>query len=479
NTVSDSANDTVCPGDNLSQFIPTFKFLANNAGTGTIAAHTNPSGLLIGGFSPVNLGVVDPTGKRLGIDPTTGQFLNNVSGGTHGKILDGEDPNDSEYIVHIPSPINGVYKVDVVGTGTGAFTLATEDLATSNASAYAGNTTTGQKDNYQIIYDTSNPTKLEMFHDIVPPVTTGTMTCSRDMTGICRSDATFKLAATDTGTNGDPASGVAKIECSYDNKTTWQQCGDANGATVVRNTNGTFSFWYRSTDRVLNVEAPKYSGVVNVQKFVSIADMLFKSDLATGLETTGIAHSNGNMSFTNNTTLKLDILNYIGTFTQSGNVTFTYNQKNKVTQTNPLPNYPLSYYKTKCTNYNGPMTIWDTSTNYNKCMYVKGDVTLNTTGTTGKLTIVSEGFKTPKEFAQSMLNGEEYFKGSLNLTARDHDTAEIKLSNTITGDDSMIAIEYYAIVVRTPLGWKMTEYKAHWKCRGLYWPDFWTTSTCG
>lgn len=87
--------------------------------------------------------------------------------------------------------------------------------------------------------------------------------------------------------------------------------------------------------------------------------------------------------------------------------------------------------------------------------------------------------KKPKDFAQSMLAGEEYFKGFLNVRAIDHDTAELMLRNEITGDDTMAAIEYYAIVVRTPSGWKMTEFKMHWKCsRGLYWPKFWTTSGC-
>jgi hypothetical protein len=384
-------NNTVCPGDALYSFLPTFRFTANNNSTATTPVHINPFGLIFGGFSPVNLGVVDPTGNRLGIDPATGQFVNNIAGGTHGKILNGEDPNNTEYVLHIISPINGVYKVDVVGTGTGAFILGTEDLATSNASAYSGNTTSGQKDNYQVIYNSASTTKIEMFHDTVAPVTTGTMTCSRDMNSTCRSAATFKLAATDTGTNGDPASGVLKIECSYDNKATWQQCGDANGATIVRNTNGQFSFWYRSTDRVLNIETPKYSGIADIEQFLSIADTTLNSNLATTLKTTGIMHSNGNITLTNNTTLKLDIVNYIGTYTQSGNRTFTYNSITKVAQRKPLPTYSLSFYKSKCTNYTGAVTLWDTGTNFNKCIYATGDVTIYTTNTRGKLTIVSEG----------------------------------------------------------------------------------------
>ncbi len=387
---------TVCPGDNLYKFLPKFRGISSLQATGTGVNHTNPSGILIGGFSPIVLGVVDPSGNRLGIDPATGQYVTNITNGVYGRLglFDNEDDSisDSPYWLHVPAPTSGVYKIDVVGTDTGSFTLATEDLQTSSAKAINGSTTNGEKDNYQIIYSTENPEQLELFHDTTPPVTTGTMTCSRDMNGTCRSAATVNLAATDTGTNGDPASGVAKIECSYDNKATWQQCGDVNGAQITINKNGKTSFYYRSIDRVLNVEAPKYSGIIDVEQFVSIADTTLKSYKATGLEMTGIAHSNGSMSFTYNTTVRLDILTYIGSFTQSGNTTFTYNQKNQVTQIVPLPSYPLSFYKSKCTNYNSSITLWNTGTTFNKCIYATGNVTIYTTNTKGKLTVISEGY---------------------------------------------------------------------------------------
>ena len=387
---------SVCPGDNLYKYIPTLRGLASMQAGDTIAPHKNPTGILVGGFSPIELGIVDPAGKRLGIDPSTGQNVTNIANGIYGRVALsdhlGGTIEDVPYWLHVPVPVNGVYKIDVVGTGTGAFTLATEDLQTSSARAMNGSTTNGQKDNYQIIYNTSNPSQLELFHDTVPPVTTGTMTCSRDMNGTCRSAATVKLNATDTGTNGDPGSGVLKIECSYDDKTTWQQCGDATGGQNVFDKNEKKSFWYRSTDRVLNVETPKYSGIIDVQKYLSIADTLFKSDRATTLRTTGITQSNGNATFTYNTTVDFDVLQYYGTFSESGNTSFSIKQKLKVTQKVALPSYPLSYYKTKCTNYAGPLTIWDTSPAYNKCMYVTGDVTFNATTPTGKLTIVSEGY---------------------------------------------------------------------------------------
>ncbi|MBU3979062.1 peptidoglycan recognition protein family protein [Patescibacteria group bacterium] len=389
-------SSTECPGD-IYNYLATLRGTSSAMPGGTMPTYTKPTGLLFGGFSPIVLGVVDPTGKRIGIDPATSQYVNNVPGGTHGAFGNLFDPEpetatSNSYAVHIPTTISGVYKIDVVGTGTGNFYLGTEALDTAKARVMKGTTDDGQKDNYQLIFSTVNPSSLELFHDTTLPVTTGTMTCSRDMNGVCRSAATVSLTATDAGTNGDQASGVAKVECSYDNKITWQQCGDATGGQIVFNKNGKTSFYYRSTDRVENVEASKYSGIIDVEQFLSIADTAFNTNYATGLQTSGILHSNGSMSFKYNTTVALDILTYVGTFTQSGNTTFTYNSKTKVTQKNPIPSYSLSYYKSKCPNYKGPLTIKDTSPVYNKCMYVTGDVTLKATSPTGKLTIISEGY---------------------------------------------------------------------------------------
>lgn len=56
--------------------------------------------------------------------------------------------------------------------------------------------------------------------------------------------------------------------------------------------------------------------------------------------------------------------------------------------------------------------------------------------------------ESPKKIAQSMLAGEEYFKGYLKLSYLDIDKAEIKMRNYGTGDDTKEAIEYYVIAER-------------------------------
>lgn len=87
--------------------------------------------------------------------------------------------------------------------------------------------------------------------------------------------------------------------------------------------------------------------------------------------------------------------------------------------------------------------------------------------------------ESPKKIAQNMLTAEEYFKGDLKLTYLDINKAEITMRNYGTGDDTKEAIEYYVIAEREQAGWKITQFKVHWKCsRGIYWPRFWTTGAC-
>lgn len=58
-----------------------------------------------------------------------------------------------------------------------------------------------------------------------------------------------------------------------------------------------------------------------------------------------------------------------------------------------------------------------------------------------------------KKIPQSMVAGEEYFKGDLKLTYLDIYKAEITMRNYGTGDDTKDAIEYYVIAEKKQPGW--------------------------
>ena len=84
----------------------------------------------------------------------------------------------------------------------------------------------------------------------------------------------------------------------------------------------------------------------------------------------------------------------------------------------------------------------------------------------------------PKKLVMSLVANEEYFKGYINLKYLNLDKVVITMRNESTGDDSITAIEYFIIAERSKPGWTIVQYKAHWKCRGLLFLNFWTTKAC-
>ncbi|HUQ72085.1 MAG TPA: Ig-like domain-containing protein [Planctomycetaceae bacterium] len=67
--------------------------------------------------SPANLLITDPLGRRVGVDPTTGQTVNEIPGASFSGA--GVEPQT----IAVPGGIDGQYQVQVVGTGDGMFHL--------------------------------------------------------------------------------------------------------------------------------------------------------------------------------------------------------------------------------------------------------------------------------------------------------------------------------------------------------------------
>ncbi|OGM66970.1 hypothetical protein A2962_02380 [Candidatus Woesebacteria bacterium RIFCSPLOWO2_01_FULL_39_61] len=216
--------------------------------------------------------------------------------------------------------------------------------------------------------------------DWTPPETTCEVLGSRDMLGIFRSPVDNTCSATDN------LSGPDYTEYSFDNGNTW----NLYGGVFTLSDNGVYEYLFRSVDIAGNVEDAKPSGVIDIKRFVILTNSL-TSNSATTLQTLGVAHTNGNAGFTNNNTVHLQTLEYLGQFTQSGNVSFTIDNLVQSSQVETLPLYPLSFYRDVCTFIPGPIIDRSTSRTYNECWYVDGDITLETTGSTGNLTIISEG----------------------------------------------------------------------------------------
>jgi|WetSurMetagenome_2_1015567.scaffolds.fasta_scaffold01057_3 pimeloyl-ACP methyl ester carboxylesterase len=102
-------------------------------------------------FSPVDFVIIAPDGKKLGKDFLTGQNINEIDGAFY-----------SGKFATIPNPLDGEYKVELQGTGSGEYKLSVSgiDDATSTDKDFIGQITTGAKQDFKINYSSSSPDLL-------------------------------------------------------------------------------------------------------------------------------------------------------------------------------------------------------------------------------------------------------------------------------------------------------------------------------
>ncbi|HEV2863309.1 MAG TPA: C39 family peptidase [Pyrinomonadaceae bacterium] len=76
-------------------------------------------------FSPVQAFVVDPLGRRHGLDPRTGVSYNEIPGAFYGAVSSIgpglPDNYEAPKLLDLPQPADGSYTLNVVGTGAGAY----------------------------------------------------------------------------------------------------------------------------------------------------------------------------------------------------------------------------------------------------------------------------------------------------------------------------------------------------------------------
>lgn len=111
--------------------------------TGT--SDTLGTGLVVTVFSPAHLLLTDPLGRRVGFDPSAGRLFAEVPGSSYdstaglSNVLDdgtfGPDDAEQPKQIELTEAVTGVYTVDVEGTGTGTYELATSLLGNGNRSA--------------------------------------------------------------------------------------------------------------------------------------------------------------------------------------------------------------------------------------------------------------------------------------------------------------------------------------------------------
>lgn len=108
--------------------------------------------LTIRAYSPVELFVTDPTGRSIGIQPTTGLFINGIPGASYyHEGLQGEIKT-----LEVIQPIDGEYSLQVIGTDTGSYTIETRSFYSNGEfeakETISSETILNQVDDFNISY---------------------------------------------------------------------------------------------------------------------------------------------------------------------------------------------------------------------------------------------------------------------------------------------------------------------------------------
>ncbi len=91
-------------------------------------------------LSPANLFVTDPQGRSIGLNPSTGDVVNDIPDALYS------GPGTEPQYVLIPNPLNGTYNITLVGTANGNYTLTIEYATTTQTTTQTFNGTISQQE---------------------------------------------------------------------------------------------------------------------------------------------------------------------------------------------------------------------------------------------------------------------------------------------------------------------------------------------
>jgi hypothetical protein len=100
------------------------------------------SAILVALYSPAEILITDPQGRRTGIDPRTGTEYEEIPSSTYGQEpLEADDGTQGileHELLSILTPVSGDYLIEVIGTGTGVVAL---DIVTVDSFGVASSVT--------------------------------------------------------------------------------------------------------------------------------------------------------------------------------------------------------------------------------------------------------------------------------------------------------------------------------------------------
>ena len=226
---------------------------------------TPPSALFVVAHSPVELLVTDPSGRRTGLDPANNIEYQDIPASSYGvdSIEDDVDPLTSGPTPETKSfealtPMAGTYTVDVIGTGSGPYTLdflAYDTAYALTSTTLAGTALPGVTGRYKVVYSSVLGSQIQVTQvDTIPPVTTISASPVANANGWNNSDVALSLVATENEPN---ASGVKEIHVALAGAQTSTAVVLGSSASVTVSAEGTTTVSYFAVDNAGNIEATK------------------------------------------------------------------------------------------------------------------------------------------------------------------------------------------------------------------------------
>ncbi len=215
-------------------------------------------------YSPIDMQVVSPSGKRIGKNFETGAMYQEIPDAFYSGYQ-----TKNEFVT-IPNPEEGEYQILTQGTGTGPYRIEithlsedTQSETTESTVTIRGEAESGVEAEAQVEVAENTVALVGENHDTTPPVTSLSLSGTLGLNHWYTSDVVATFTAT------DDMSGIEKTEYSL-NGGDWT----VYVQSLTLSDEGTTEIKYRSTDKQGNQE-PEKTEIIKIDKTAPEAKVFF------------------------------------------------------------------------------------------------------------------------------------------------------------------------------------------------------------
>lgn len=205
--------------------------------------------MLIRVFSPIDIQIVAPSGKKMGKNFKTSGTYDEIPGAFYTGF------NTKNEFITIPNPEDGEYRILTEGTGVGDYRIEATKImigvdalgGTESTATLHGTAEIGKQEEKKVTIKDDVVTGEST--DTIAPTTTASLSGTQGRSDWYTSDVTITLTATDN----EGESGIKETKYSLDDGVTW----NIYTTSLIISSEGTTSILYFSTDTAGNREEAK------------------------------------------------------------------------------------------------------------------------------------------------------------------------------------------------------------------------------